>query len=140
MELHRSYCAKFGVTLEDLESTEAAPATLAYTNHLLRVAYAGDLADILAALLPCAYGYYEHGRDLARAGEPVNAPLYVEWIRMYSSPEYGEIADWLRGDFDELAASLPDRRKAELEDHYRISARYEYLFWDMAYKMEQWSV
>lgn len=140
MALHRSYCEKFGISLQELEATEAAPTTFAYTRHMLTVAYTGSLADIAAAIMPCVYGYYEHGGALARAGEPAHAPLYAEWIRMYASQEYGEIAEWLRGAFDQLAEGLSPHRLAELETHYRTSARYEYMFWDMAWRMEQWPV
>src|SRR5581483_6148648 len=35
MALHRSYCARFGITPEALAATEPAPVTHAYTRHLL---------------------------------------------------------------------------------------------------------
>lgn len=140
MALHRSYCERFGLTLQELEATEPAPTTFAYTRHLLTVAYSGRLVDIAAALMPCSYGYYEHACALARAGEPANAPLYAEWIHMYASDEYGAIAEWLRDTFDRLVEGLPPERLAELKAHYWTSARYEYLFWDMAWRMEQWPV
>jgi thiaminase/transcriptional activator TenA len=140
MDLHRRYCARFGISSAELETTAAAPTTHAYTRHMLAVAYSGETVDTMAALLPCVYGYYEHGCDLARRGEPAQAPLYAEWIRMYSSSEYGELAEWLRSAFDRLAEGLPPVRLQALSSHYRISAYYEYLFWDMAYRMEEWPV
>ena len=37
MALHRSYCAEFGLTPADLETTEPAQTTRGYTGHLLQV-------------------------------------------------------------------------------------------------------
>ena len=56
MELHRGYCAEFGITRPELEATEAAPATLAYTSFLLKVAHQGSFGELVASLLPCQWG------------------------------------------------------------------------------------
>ena len=52
MALHRGFCAEFGITAEELERTEPMPATVAYTDHLLRTAYGGGIEEIAAAMLP----------------------------------------------------------------------------------------
>ena len=104
MELHRGYCERFGISRDDLESTPVAPATHAYTRHLLSVAYGGTTAELMAALLPCQWGYWEIGHELAEAGLPSHQPLYADWIEMYSSAEYEELADRLRATFDRVAA------------------------------------
>ena len=138
MELHLSYCAKFGVTREDLEATEAAPTTVSYTSFLLSVAHQGTYQELAASLLPCQWGYWEIGDRLSRQGPPENAPLYAEWIAMYSSPEYKALADWARSLADGLAARSTEEDVRKMEAAYLTSLRYERLFWDMAYSMEQW--
>jgi thiaminase/transcriptional activator TenA len=140
MELHRGYCARFGLTAADLEATRSAPTTYAYTRHLLSVAHGGTVAEIEAALLPCQWGYAEIGAELARAGEPAHAPLYAEWVRMYASPEYQSLAAGMCALADRLAdrAGVDERRR--MEDHFLISSRYEFLFWDMAWHREPWPV
>ncbi len=65
MELHRSFCADFGISSEELEATAPSPETLAYTGHLMRVANEGSIAEIAVALLPCQWGYDEIGRVIA---------------------------------------------------------------------------
>ncbi|HSR41328.1 MAG TPA: thiaminase II, partial [Longimicrobiales bacterium] len=57
MDLHRGYAARFGLTPEDLEAEPMWPTTRAYTDFLVRTSADGDLLDLLAALLPCAWGY-----------------------------------------------------------------------------------
>lgn len=140
MDLHRSYCAEFGITPEELEATVAAPTTVAYTGYLLQLAHQGSFAELVAGLLPCQWGYWEIGDHLARQGEPEDAPLYCQWIRMYAAPEFARLAGAIR----DLANRLGDRAgPAELEDMgraYLTSLRFEYLFWDMAYNLEEWPV
>ena len=65
MALHKSYCARFGITERELEETQASPTTLAYTRFLLSTAYHGSFAELSTSLLPCQWGYWEIGEHLA---------------------------------------------------------------------------
>ncbi len=140
MDLHRSYCAEFGITPEQLEATIAAPTTVAYTSYLLNIAHQGSFAEVVASLLPCQWGYWEIGDHLAQQGEPEGAPLYGQWIRMYTAPEFAELADTIRN----LANRLGDRAGPDeliaMGRAYLTSLRFEYQFWDMAYNLEEWAV
>jgi thiaminase/transcriptional activator TenA len=138
MDLHRGFAAKFGISPGELESTQAAPGTRAYTQHLLATAYSGDLADIAAAILPCMWDYSDIGQNLAAQGVPSPQPLYDEWIQMYAAPEFAALADWLRGLLDRLGSGAAPDRQVRLSRLFADSCRYEYLFWDMAYRQETW--
>ena len=140
MELHRSYCAQFGITARELEETRAAPTTLSYTNFLLNVAYQGSYPELAACFLPCQWGYWEICDHLARQGEPAGAPLYCQWIRIYVSEEYKSLADWARCLANKLAENASVGEVARMEEAYLTSLRYEYMFWDMAYNLEEWPV
>ena len=140
MDLHRQFAWKAGIAPDALEVTPPAPTTVAYTNHLRLVAETGDLASILAAILPCAYGYWEHATALrARDGWDRHA-LYADWIRMYTSDEYEAMAQWLAELFDRVAGESTSEREAALRETYRRSQQYEYLFWEMSYRVEEWPV
>jgi thiaminase/transcriptional activator TenA len=138
MALHRGYAAKFGITEEALAQVAAAPTTYAYTRHLLTVAYAGTIAEIGAALLPCQWGYGEIGRALATAGAPADQPLYAEWIGMYAGAEYHELVERLITAFDALAAQESNAGRARLAEIFRLSAHYEWAFWEMSWRQERW--
>jgi thiaminase/transcriptional activator TenA len=140
MELHRAYCERFGISRSELDTTEAAPTTHAYTRHLNAVACMGTTAEIAAALIPCQLGYAEIGRELAVSGEPASQPLYGEWIRMYASAEVQEIATWTCALLDELTVESRPKERERLLETYMTSSRYEYMLWDAAYKMESWPV
>jgi thiaminase (transcriptional activator TenA) len=139
MSLHRGYAARFGITQADLESETKAPATQAYTDFLLRTAALADYAELVAALLPCMWGFNEIGLDLRQRGMPAQ-PLCAEWIEMYSSPEFTQLADWCREILDRLAAGQPEHVLQRLEDAFLTSSRHELAFWQMASERQRWAV
>ena len=137
MALHRGYCARFGIGEAELEATAAAPTMRVYTDFLVRTAYDGSFAELASALLPCMWGYCEIGQDLLSRGKPAGHPLYAEWIDMYSSAEFQTLADWLRGLVDGLAEAASDVERRRMEEAYVTSTRYEYAFWEMAWRLEE---
>lgn len=137
MELHRSICSEFGISPEELARTHPAPTTLAYTSYLLRTAYEGTTEEMLAALLPCSWGYAEIGVRLKASGLP-EAPHYAKWIETYASKEYLDLVAWLRRLFDESTADKGERERNRLFEAFETSSRWEYLFWEMAWRMESW--
>lgn len=133
MDLHRRYAGQFGVSVDDLEAAVPLPQTRAYTDFLVRTAYEGPLAAIVAALLPCAWGYAEIAARLAARLEPPAGDRYREWIRTYSSPEFSAYADWLRGLLDLLSESLSGAEERRLEEIFMTASEHEVRFWDMAW-------
>lgn len=137
MGLHREYAARFGLTPEDLEAEAMWPTTRAYTDFLVRTAADGDMLDLLAALLPCAWGYVYLARRLARA-DPPEDQRYADWIEQYASDAFAQAAAWLRGEMDGLSGSLSPEKEARLTEIFLISSRYEWLFWEMCWQGETW--
>jgi len=137
MSIHRSYAARFGLREEDFASAELAPTAMAYTRHLLTVAYSGNIGEIAAALLPCQWSYWEIGTQLAKR-PAAHHPLYGDWVRAYASKEFGDLARWIRNLVDRLSAGLPDRELDRLRTHFLTGCRYEHAFWSMADGGEFW--
>lgn len=75
-------------------------------------------------------------RELARAGSP--DPLYARWIATYDSPEFGAVVGAVLEAMNEVAAGLGDVERAAMRRHFRMTSRYEWMFWDMGYRSEQW--
>jgi thiaminase/transcriptional activator TenA len=139
MGLHRAYADQFGISRQELEREQPAPATQAYADFLLRVAATGDFAELAAALLPCMWSFSEIGQRLA--GQPPPADKrYSQWIAMYSSKEFAELAEWCRELVDSLAADRPERDLQKMEAAFLTSSRYEWQFWEMAWKVERWPI
>ena len=139
MDLHRETCWACGISPEALEDTRPAPTTLAYTNHLRVIAETSDLAAIVAAILPCAHGYWEIATALRARGLP-RVPAYENWIKAYTADEYAAAAHWLAGLLDRLGEEISPDAEAALRTVFLTSARYEYLFFDMAQRMEEWPI
>jgi len=138
ISLHRAFCLEFGVSSSDLEDTRPAPITLAYTDYLLRVAYEGTITDVVATLLPCQWGYSETGHHLSRTGDASEKNRYAEWIRLYSAEEFTAFVGWLREFLDDLTSGAGEREMERLEEHFLTATRYEFLFWEMAYNLQDW--
>lgn len=140
MELHRQYAARFDITQEELEQTEPSPMNIAYTKYMLSVAQTGSLAELVACLLPCIWGYAHIGKRLAKAGLPESQPLYHDWILMYASEEMDKMASWMAALMDELAEGVSEAERQVLEKHFITTTKFEYMFWEMSYHQQTWPV
>lgn len=138
MALHREFAAKFGVTAREIEATRAAPTCKAYTSFLLEAAHSGTFGEIAAAMLPCQWDYALIGQELAARGLPENAPLHAEWIETYASEEFAQLARWLREMLDAAAATAGPAERERMRAHFLMGTRYEYLFWEMSWRLEEW--
>ncbi len=138
MELHRGFASKFGISTDEIEATRPAPVCKGYTSFLLEAAYSGTFGEIAAAMLPCQWDYATIGELLAARGIPENAPLHAEWIETYASEEFAQLARWLREMFDEAASTAGTAEHRRMRSLFLMGTRYEYLFWDMSWKMEEW--
>ena len=139
MDLHREYAADFGISATDLESTDPSPTTRAYTDFLVRVAATGTFGDLVAALLPCMWGFHETAVRLRADGLP-DEERYAEWIRTYSDEDFAALAEWCKDLMADVAAESTAADRERYRDLFRTSARYEYRFWDAAWRQEAWDV
>lgn len=135
--LHQEYGARFGLTPAEMMATPMAPSAYAYTRHLLSIAATGTLAALITAVLPCAWIYAEVGARFAVAPLADEHP-YRDWIATYSTPEFAEVGAWLRAGLNERASALLETERRALEEIFLTSSRYELLFWEMAWRQEQW--
>nr|WP_139367679.1 thiaminase II [Bacillus alkalicellulosilyticus] len=138
MDLHRQYAERLGISAEELEATKAAPITLAYSGYMLNISQRGSLAELVAAVLPCTWSYFEIGKELSQIPGATEHEVYGEWVSMYCSDEFGELADWLITLMNQLTTGMSETELANLEDIFLNTSRYEYMFWDMSYKQDMW--
>ena len=60
--------------------------------------------------------------------------------RAVADPEFAALAGWCRDLVDRLAAGVDDSVRGRMEEAFLTSSRYEYLFWEMAWRLETWPV
>jgi thiaminase (transcriptional activator TenA) len=137
-ELHESFFQEFGLSPEMVASTALAPTNLAYTSYLLAVAYGAPFYATLAAVLPCYWIYWEVGKELERRGS--RDPLYTRWIGTYASDEFGALVRAVLEATNQTAARLNTEELDVMRQHFLVTSRYEWMFWDMGYRLERWPV
>jgi thiaminase/transcriptional activator TenA len=138
MDLHRSYAAEFGIDERDLEATDPSPTTRAYTDFLVRTAAQGTFGDVVAAVTPCMWGFNETGKRLQAAGTPEDE-RYAKWVRQYASAEFTELTERCLDLLDEVATEGTPADRERYRELFVTAVRYEYRFWDAAWREEEWS-
>ena len=138
MNLHRDYCAEFGIKQEELENLEKSPTCQAYTDFLVRTAATESLGVTMGALLPCFWGFYEIGHRLNEVGDTSENNPYRHWIEMYASDDFEDLAQWSKELTDELGEEVTQSEREAIQATFITSSRYETKFWDMAEELETW--
>ncbi len=138
--LHENYGKRWKMTPKQMISVPMAPTTYAYTRHMLAVAQTGSAAEITVVALPCAWIYCVVGQHLLRKGPPPEGHPYRDWLMLYASPEFAEVQRWMRAKTDLWAKNAGKEGRRRMEEAFVISSRYEWMFWEMAWKEEQWPV
>ncbi len=136
--LHEGFLKDLGVTQDEAERTALAPTTLAYTSYLLKAASLGDYPEVLGAVLPCYWIYWEVGKALLERGSPNS--LYQEWIDTYGGEEFGALVEAVLDLTDKVCEGLNPAQKARVTEAFVTTSRYEWMFWDAAWKLEGWPV
>ncbi len=117
-------------------ATAAAPTTLAYTSYLIATTHNGSFLDGLAAVLPCYWIYAEVGDFLGERGSP--DARYQRWIDTYASANFRTVVAEVLAIVDRAGTTAGSTEKAHAETHTAVTTRYEWMFWDAAYRSETW--
>lgn len=116
------------------------PTTLAYTSYLIRTAYQGSFAEAVAVVLPCYWIYARVGQELLARTEQQRSPnpLYQRWIDTYGGEEFQDTVEKVLATVDRLGPQLSPEERGRFIEHVVITAKYEWLFWDAAWRLESW--
>ena len=136
--LHEGFLKDLGVTQDEADQTVASPTTLAYTSYLLKTAALGDYPEVLGAVLPCYWIYWEVGKALLERGSP--NPMYQKWIDTYGGEEFGALVEAVLDLTDRVCEALNSSQKARVREAFVITSRYEWMFWNAAWTLEGWPV
>jgi thiaminase/transcriptional activator TenA len=136
LELHNSLFAQFGIDQDAAAKTPESPTNAAYTSYLLATTFSGSYGEGLGAVLPCYWIYAEVGRHLLAQGSA--NPRYQQWIDTYGAPEFGAEAREVIVATDKFSAAASGSDRDRLRHHFRMTSRYEWMFFDMGYACERW--
>jgi thiaminase (transcriptional activator TenA) len=136
MRLHESLLADLDMDPASVDEAQEAPTTLAYTSYLLAAVRGGSYGEGVGAVLPCYWIYWEVGKHLLGKGSP--NPGYQQWIDTYGAEEFGAEALEVIAVTDKLGPALAPVERERVRRHFRATSRYEWMFWDMCYRRENW--
>ncbi|GAB5899110.1 thiaminase II [Mycolicibacterium mageritense] len=138
LQLHDELLPQLGLDPATLDAAPVAPTTRAYTSYLIATAYSGSFADGLAAVLPCYWIYAKVGAQLLEHGSPDRR--YQSWIDGYGGEEFATTVAEVLAVTDRTGPTLTAADEAVARAHFTVTARYEWMFFDAAYRREQWPV
>lgn len=135
LNVHEGYLARLGVTQEEIDSTPRSLDNLSYTSYMLRVAYEEGEAEILAAILSCAYSYEIIAKNIVKNNpSSIYDDFYGDWIKGYISDGYAEENAILLEELNRLTANYADQQLQHLADIFVACSRYELAFWEMSWR------
>ena len=137
-DMHAELAGALGRTPPQTASAPIMPATSAYTSYLLATCHGGSFAEGMGAVLPCYWIYARVGEALLATSSP--DPLYARWIAMYGGDEYQGVVDAAVDVTERAGAGLGPAERGRVREHFVATSRYEWMFWDAAYRQETWPV
>lgn len=138
LDVHSGYMGKFQVTQAEIDGMKPALDNLSYTSYMLRVAYEEGEAEILAAILSCAYSYEVIAKKIvANVPDSVHDSFYGDWIRGYASEKYAADNVVLLDMLNDLTQHYTEAQIDHLVDIFVACSRYEWAFWQMSWEMRQ---
>lgn len=138
MSLHDTLLADLGIDPDAVDATPEAPTTLAYNSYLLANTLGGSYAEGVGTVLPCYWIYREVGRHLLGKGSP--DARYQRWIDTYGGEGFDAEVGEVIAATDVLGPHLSVWERYRMRACFETTSRYEWMFWDMAYRQESWPV
>jgi len=132
--LHQMYVSEFG----GHKPLTKSPSCLLYTSCLYSKLTA-SVEVAAAAVLPCFWIYKAIGDYIIANQSGENNP-YQAWIDMYSSEEFALSVEKAIRICDELAEKCTKEQQKMMTDVFVACSKFEWMFWESAYRLEQWRI
>lgn len=134
-QLHRS----FFQSMDEHYSLKPSPTCLLYTSYLAKQLAQYPLSVAVAAVLPCFWIYQDVGDYILQHQTQHDNP-YQDWINTYSSEMFAEAVQKAITIADELAEESTPKQQALMTESFLTATKLEYVFWDSAWRLEQWPI
>ena len=121
---------------EMLAGTEPSPTCVGFTSFIKNACATRAWHDGFVSLLECPWVYWELGKVLDRRGSP--DPLYQKWMEFFVAEDFGEACERLLTIWERVADDLGPLALKSVAHHARTAIRFDWMFWDAAYRCEQW--
>ncbi|MDK6830903.1 TenA family protein [Actinomycetaceae bacterium UMB8039B] len=132
-ELHASH-------VDVMAAATPSPTCRAYSDFLAAQLASGEYGIAAAAVLPCFWIYQVVGTELLDTAGDLEKHPYGDWIGMYANPVFAEETKIVRGIVDRVAEGVVELQRQRMRDAFVQASRYEWMFWDAAWRMETWPI
>ncbi|SHE43117.1 TenA family protein [Dysgonomonas macrotermitis] len=121
------------------DKTEATPSCLLYTSYLQKQLAGAPLEVALASVLPCFWIYKEVGDYILENQAKGNNP-YQSWIDTYGGEGFSESVSLAISICDEVAEQCTGAQQQAMTEAYLMCSKFEWMFWESAYRQEEWKI
>lgn len=130
--LHKIFLDKKYINLEP------SPTCELYNSYLARIVNNESVEVGAAAVLPCFTIYKEVGDFILKTQSNKNSNPYQAWIDTYASDEFALAVKQAIEIVDTYALTASPKNLAKMEEVFIKTSKLEWMFWDSAYKQENW--
>lgn len=125
---------------EQYKKPTPSPTCELYNSYLARIVNNYSVEVGVAAVLPCFTIYKEVGDFILRMqSKEINNP-YQSWIDTYASDEFAHAVQKAIDIANSYALTASPENLAMMEEVFIKTSQLEYMFWDSAYKQEEWKI
>ena len=132
-ELHKSFVLEIGSDIKP------SPSCLLYTSYLMSLLGNSPREIICAGVLPCFWIYNEVGKYILK-NQTAGNNKYQNWINTYEGEEFTKSVLEAISICDELAEKCTEEQQIAMTEAFIMCSKFEWMFWDSAYHMEQWKI
>lgn len=132
-ELHKSFVKEISSDIKP------SPSCLLYTSYLMSLLGSSPREVICAGVLPCFWIYNEIGKYIL-ANQTTENNIYQNWINTYEGEEFTKSVLKAISICDELAENCTEQQQEAMTEAFIMCSKFEWMFWDSAYRMEQWKI
>lgn len=116
-----------------------SPTCNAYTSYVLSVAHTQGYPELVAAVLPCFWVYADVGERLMAKVKDLSGHPYGEWIATYADEEFARSTERVKAVADRLADRSDGPTVAGMREAFVRATTYEWMFWEAAWRREEWA-
>ena len=125
-----------GISRKAVAGLQYLPTTQNYSGYLRTLAYEDTFTEVVATLLAVEWPYLDWAQRAEEASQKPGDCYYQTWIDIHTGPGMPGFVSWLRRVVDESAPAAAQQGK--LQGIFWDVLRYEYQFFEMAYRGESW--